>query len=450
VTQIDEYLRSNLDRYLAELSELCAQPSVSARGEGTRECSELVAHLLARHGLSVESYETAGNPVVVGRAAGRSPRTLLCYNHYDVQPPEPLELWTTPPYQPTIRDGALYARGSSDDKGELIARLAALDAVRAAHEGELPCHLLFVTEGEEEIGSPTVGQFVREHRGQLACDGSIWEGGGIGPDGAPELILGARGILAVSLSVRTMSRDAHSGGAELFPSAAWRLLRALSSLKDEDERILIPGFYEHARPPSALDLELIDKLPSFEAVYREVFGVKQFVLGRTGAALNRAVFEPTCNIQGIATGYTGEGDKTIIPAQASAKLDFRLLPDMTPDDILAKLRAHLDRAGFDDVQVEAYGTGMMPFKAPPDSPLVRLTAETGQAVYGKPARIVPIGGGSTPIYAFSGPLGNIPVVTAGVGYWDNRAHAPDEHVRLEDFLNGARHVARIMEGFAGI
>jgi len=162
------------------------------------------------------------------------------------------------------------------------------------------------------------------------------------------------------------------------------------------------------------------------------------------------VFEPTCNIQGIATGYTGEGDKTIIPAQASAKLDFRLLPDMTPDDILAKLRAHLDGAGFADVQVEAYGTGMMPFKAPPDSPLVRLTAETGQAVYGKPARIVPIGGGSTPIYAFSGPLGKIPVVTAGVGYWDNRAHAPDEHVRLEDFLNGARHVARIMEGFASI
>jgi acetylornithine deacetylase/succinyl-diaminopimelate desuccinylase-like protein len=158
------------------------------------------------------------------------------------------------------------------------------------------------------------------------------------------------------------------------------------------------------------------------------------------------VFEPTCNIQGITTGYQGAGDKTVIPAQASAKLDFRLVPDMEPDDIAAKLRAHLDATGFGDVLVHSFG-GTMPFKAPPDSPLVKLTAESGQAIYGQPARIVPIGGGSTPIHAFSGPLGGIPVVTAGVGYWDNRAHAPDEHVRVQDFLNGARHIARIMDGF---
>jgi acetylornithine deacetylase/succinyl-diaminopimelate desuccinylase-like protein len=449
MTQIDEFLQSNLDRYLGEVIELCAQKSVSARKEGTHECAELVGRLLARHGLSVQRFETAGNPILVGRAEGRSPRTLLCYNHYDVQPPEPLELWTTPPFEPAVRDGALYARGAADDKGELIARLAALDAVRAAHGGELPCNVLFVVEGEEEIGSPTVDQFVREHRDLLDCHGSIWEEGGIGPDGAPELILGARGILVVELSVQTMSRDAHSGGAEVLPSAAWRLVRVLHSLKDDNERILIRGFYDRVRPPSALDLELVDKLPTFEEVFREVYGVKQFVLGRSGPALNRAVFEPTCNIQGITTGYQGAGDKTVIPAQASAKLDFRLVPDMEPDDIAAKLRAHLDATGFGDVLVHSLG-GTMPFKAPPDSPLVKLTAESGQEVFGQPAHIVPIGGGSTPIYAFSGPLGGIPVVTAGVGYWDNRAHAPDEHVRVQDFLNGARHIARIMEGFAGI
>jgi acetylornithine deacetylase/succinyl-diaminopimelate desuccinylase-like protein len=449
MTQIDEFLKSNLDHYLGELFELCAQKSISARKDGMQECAELVGRLLARHGLSVQRFETAGNPVLVGRAEGRSPRTLLCYNHYDVQPPEPLELWTTPPFEPAVRDGALYARGAADDKGEFIARLAALDAVRAAHGGELPCNVLFVVEGEEEIGSPTVGQFVRDHRDLLACHGSIWEEGGIGPDGAPELVLGARGILVVELSVQTMSRDAHSGGAEVLPSAAWRLVRALHSLKDDNERILIRGFYDHVRPPSDLDLELLDKLPTFEEVFREVYGVKQFVLGRSGPALNRALFEPTCNIQGITTGYQGEGDKTIIPAKASAKLDFRLVPDMEPDEIAAKLRAHLDATSFGDVLVHSFG-GTMPFKAPPDSPLVRLTAASGQEVYGQPAQIVPIGGGSTPIYAFSGPLGGIPVVTAGVGYWDNRAHAPDEHVRVQDFLNGARHIARIMDGFAGI
>jgi len=284
----------------------------------------------------------------------------------------------------------------------------------------------------------------------LACDGSIWEGGGIGPDGAAELVLGARGILVVELSVQTMSRDAHSGNAHQFPSAAWRLVRVLNSLKDEDERISIKGFYDHALPPSALDLELLGRLPDSEEMMREVYGVKQFVLGRTGRALERAVFEPTCNIQGITTGYQGEGDKTIVPAQASAKLDFRLVPGMYPEDVLAKLRAHLDATGFGDVVIHNFGGGMMPFKSSPDSPLVKLTTDSGAEVYGKPTVIAPMSGGSTPIYAFAGPLGGIPVVTAGVGYWDNRIHAPNEHVRLQDFLNGARHVARIMDGFGAI
>src|SRR5258708_1587897 len=163
MTSIDDFLHSNLDHYLSELSELCAQPSISARKEGTKACAELVGRLLARHGLSVERHETPGNPVMVGRATGHWAGPLLCYNHSEVQPPEPLELWTTPPFEPTIRDGALYARGAADDKGELVARLAALDAVRAAHGGELPCNMLFVVEGEEEIVSPTSAPFVLAH-----------------------------------------------------------------------------------------------------------------------------------------------------------------------------------------------------------------------------------------------------------------------------------------------
>ena len=192
---IDAFLQQNLEDYIAELKRLCAQPSVSARSEGTRECAELVIDLLKKHGFRVQRFETPGNPVIVGHADGRSARTLLFYNHYDVQPPEPLDLWITPPFEPTIRDGALYARGAKDDKGELIARLAAVDAVRAGHDGALPCSVAFVVEGEEEIGSPHIARFVQENLGLLRCHGAIWEEGDINPSGSPiALFGGTRGL----------------------------------------------------------------------------------------------------------------------------------------------------------------------------------------------------------------------------------------------------------------
>ena len=444
----DRYLQATLGRYIEETARLCAQPSVSARGEGTEACAALVAGLLERCGLEVRRFETPGSPILVGRAPGRAPRTLLFYNHYDVQPPEPLELWTTPPYEPVVRDGALYARGAKDDKGELVARLAAVEAVRAAGGGELPCAVTFVVEGEEEVGSPHIAAFVRDHAGLLAGQGAVWEEGGVDAAGRPVVSLGRRGILAVELHVRTMKRDAHSGTAHLLPNAAWRLLRALATLKGPDERIRIPGFYDAVRPPSARDEELLDALPDDEARLREVYGPSAFVLGRRGSELNRAVFEPTCNIQGLTAGYQGRGSKTVIPAEASAKLDFRLVPDQDPQEVFERLRAHLDREGFEDVEM-TWGGAMRPSRVPPDEPLVALAARTGADVYGLPAVLVPMGGGSSPAYAFTEPLG-VPVVTAGVGYADNRTHAPDEHMRLADFLNGARHIARILEGFAAL
>jgi acetylornithine deacetylase/succinyl-diaminopimelate desuccinylase-like protein len=446
--QIDAFLEAHLDTYIAETGELCAQPSVSAKGEGMAACADVVAALLERHGFEVQQFATPGNPIVVGRAAGQSPRTLLCYNHYDVQPAEPFELWTTPPFEPVVRDGALYARGAKDDKGEFVARLAAVDAVRAAHGGTLPCGVTFVVEGEEEIGSPHVAQFVREHLDLLRCEGSIWEEGGIDAEGRSVVSLGKRGILYVELAVEVMLRDAHSGGASVLPNAAWRLLWALNSLKGPDERIRIPGFYDQALPPTAVDEALLAQLPSDEEEMRRDYGVTTFVRGATGAAFKRAVFEPTCNIAGITTGYQGAGMKTVIPAQATAKVDFRLVPDQDPDDILAKLRAHLDHEGFPDVTVRRLGA-MWPAKSPGDDPLVTLTARTGEEVYGLPTMLTPLTGGSSPVYAFAGPLG-IPVVTAGVGYPDSRTHAPDEHVRLDHFLLAARHIARILDGFAGL
>jgi len=446
---IDNFLQQHLDDYIAELVTLCAQPSVSATGAGIPDCADLVENMLSVRGFQIQRPKTAGNPIIVGRAAGLSERTLLFYNHYDVQPPEPLNLWTSPPFEPTIRDGALYARGAEDDKGEFVARLAAFDAVKAANNGQLPCNVIFVVEGEEEVGSPYIAEFVRNHSDMLACDGSVWEGGGLNADDRPGLVLGYRGILAVGLAVQSMNRDGHSGGAHALPSAAWRLLWAINSLKGPDERLRIRGFYDRALKPSALDASLLEKLPDPEAKLRRQLEVDAFAAGRQGKAINRAVFEPTCNIQGITTGYQGDGMKTVIPSRAEAKLDFRLVPDQDPDEIFALLQAHLASEGFSDVQLSRLGA-MWPAKVAPDDPLVLLTAETAEEVYGLPASIDPLVGGSSPVYAFAKPLGDIPVISAGTGYSDNRIHAPDEHVRLSDFMNGARHLARILDRFASL
>jgi acetylornithine deacetylase/succinyl-diaminopimelate desuccinylase-like protein len=448
-SQIDTFLQDHLDQYVQETAELCAQPSVSATGAGVPACASLVARILERHGFQVQRFETAGNPILVGRSGGLSERGMLLYNHYDVQPPEPLALWTSPPFEPVVRAGALYARGAADDKGEFIARLAALDALRQVNGGSLPCRVTCVLEGEEEIASPHIAQFVREHLPLLESDAAIWEGGGVDPQGRPGTTLGCRGVLSVELAVEMLNQDAHSGMAHMLPNAAWRLVRALHSLKDPAEHILIPGFYAQARPPSPRDLELLEALPDSEAWARSTFGVGSFVNGLTGRQLDRAVFNCTCNIDGLTAGYQGAGMKTVIPARATAKLDFRLVPDQDPDDIFAKLRLHLDNQGFTDVSTRLLGA-MWPYKAAADDPVIRLAARTAEEVYRQPYQIDPLAGGSSPIYAFAGPLGNIPVLWAGVGYADNRAHSPDEHVRLQDLLNGARHIARILDGFAGL
>ncbi|MGQ0568685.1 MAG: M20/M25/M40 family metallo-hydrolase, partial [Armatimonadota bacterium] len=232
---LDSFLHDRLTDYVGETAYLCAQPSISAQRQGLPECAAVVAGMLERRGFEARQVPTAGAPVVVGRLRGRSDRTLLFYNHYDVQSVDPLNLWTSPPFEPTVRDGALYARGAKDDKGEFVARLAAVDAVRAAYGGTSPCGVTFVVEGEEEIGSPYIARFVREHRDTLASHGAIWDEGGVDADGRPVVSLGRRGILAVELAVETMAQDAHSGNAHALPNAAWRLLRALASLKGPDE-----------------------------------------------------------------------------------------------------------------------------------------------------------------------------------------------------------------------
>ena len=441
---VDARIAERLDGWMDELASLCRQPSVSARHEGIEDCARLVAGMLERRGFSVELTAAGGNPVVLARATGRnSDRTLLCYNHYDVQPPEPLEQWVTGPFEPSIRDGALYARGAKDDKGDFLARLAALDALRDV-TGDLPCRVIFLVEGEEEIGSPNLPAWVDAHLEELRADASIWEEGGVDSAGHPLLALGARGLLYVELSVQALAHDAHSGGANLVPSAAWRLVWALATLKDREERVLIPGFYDGVRSPTEAEERLLDRLPSEEEALKRDFGLSRLLLGRTGSMVPRAPWEPTCNIAGIGSGYQGPGSKTIVPALATAKVDFRLVPGQDPHDIAGKLRTHLDSHGFQDVSFEILGAER-PGLTSAEEPFVRLAAETGLEVYGKPARLVPLNGGTTPKYLFT--ERGVPVVAPGVGYPGSRVHSPNEHVRLRDFELAARHLARLIGGF---
>ena len=445
---IDSYLEKNLYKSIAELSRLVAQPSISAQGIGLKECANLVADMLRARGFSAEVMDTEGAPVVFGERKGKSDKTLLFYNHYDVQPPEPLELWDSPPFEPSLRDGKLYGRGVSDDKSHIVARLHAIDALLDV-DGELPCNIKFIIEGEEETASVHLHEFVRDNKEKLAADACIWEFGSVDHRGVPMQYLGLRGICYVELSVESLGTDVHSGiGGSIFPNAAWRLVWALSTLKGQDERIRIPGFYDDVKEPSVRDRELMEALPDVAEEYRRRYGVKEFLKGISGGTdlKMEEVFVPTCTICGLTSGYQGPGSKTVLPAKASAKVDFRLVPDQKPEDIFRKLRAHLDAEGFQDVQITFLG-GEPAARTDPDDSFVQTVVKTAEEIYEFPMELVPMIGGSGPSYPFVHDLG-LPVATAGLGYPDTRAHAPNENIRLDLYLQHARHMARLLKEFA--
>jgi acetylornithine deacetylase/succinyl-diaminopimelate desuccinylase-like protein len=446
-SSIDLYIDAHLDESLAELSRLCAQPSVSAQNWGLSETAEMVAEMLRKRGFDTIVYPTGGAPVVLGERKGRSDKTLLFYNHYDVQPPEPLELWVTPPFEPTQRDGKLFARGVNDDKGHFTSRIFAIDALLDA-DGELPCNVKFVLEGEEETSSEHLKPFVLGHIDELQADACIWEFGGVDFRDVPMEYLGLRGICYVELSVETANQDVHSGtGGSIFPNAAWRLVWALNTLKGPDERIRIPGFYDAVREPSARERELIEALPETADEYKTRYGLKSFLKGLTGGVELRLaeVYQPTCTICGLTSGYQGPGSKTVLPARASAKIDFRLVPDQTPEQIVRLLRAHLDAQGFSDIAIDVLG-GESPARTDPDDPFVKLVVDSAEEPYGQPMQVVPMIGGSGPNGVFIDAL-HIPIATSGVGHPGGQAHAPNENLRLDLYLKGTKHVARILKNF---
>jgi acetylornithine deacetylase/succinyl-diaminopimelate desuccinylase-like protein len=432
--KLSAYLAANAGEAQALLERLCRQPSVVAQGQGMAEMADLTEGLLRDAGFTTRRLLAEGAPpAIYGELKGKSDYTLLLYDHYDVQPAEPLDLWDSPPFEPTVRDGKLYARGSSDDKGEIAARLAAIRALRAVY-GELPITIRWIIEGEEEIGSPHFAAIAEPYADLLKADGCLWEGSGFAPDGRPELVLGTKGLLYVQLDVRGTGVDAHSGNAPILPSAAWRLVQALATLRAPGGRVTIPGFYDAVRSPSDTELAALADQADMDEKLRAVYGIDRFVDGLAGAALReRLSFSPTCNLAGLGSGYTGEGSKTVLPAKAMAKIDFRLVPDQEPADILAKLRAHLDAHDYTDIAITTFGDSE-PVVTPIDDPFVRRVAAIAEAYSGKPPSVTPIIGGTLPLLGALRRFVGVPgLCTPGNPvYWANGAHAPNEHIRLSD------------------
>ncbi|HEX8807165.1 MAG TPA: M20/M25/M40 family metallo-hydrolase, partial [Candidatus Aquilonibacter sp.] len=374
------YIEKNLDGYIAELTEFASIPSVSSQSTGIAEAARWLQQALLRRGVDARILPTAGNPVVVGKI-GAGKRTVLLYNHYDVQPPEPLDAWSTPPFEPTLRDGKLFGRGAIDDKGEIVARLAALDVLRERYGNELPLALTFFVEGEEESGSPNLELFVVDHRDLLAADACIWEAGQVDNQGRPQLWLGLRGMLYVELVARTLKHDAHSGWAHVLPNAAWRLIEALATLRDRDGNVTIDGFSDGLVGPTPRQRELLRNLPDETLGYREEYGIERFVAGREVLAMREAVFMPTCNISGIWAGHIEHGSKTVIPATAHVRIDFRLAPDQDPQRCLRALSAHLARHGFGDIEVHQ-SQGERAACSDPDHPFISLAIDVLRERYG--------------------------------------------------------------------
>ncbi|HZP25559.1 MAG TPA: M20/M25/M40 family metallo-hydrolase [Dehalococcoidia bacterium] len=443
-----ERIDQQMNESFSLLQEFCRLPSVSAQGTAIEQTAEFIAGELRKLEFETQIIpkRAGGQPVVYAYHPGVVDRTILLYGHYDVQPAEPLDLWSTPPFEPALVGDRLYGRGISDNKGNIIARIAAIRAWKETR-GELPCAVKFCLEGDEEIGSPQMEPFVEEHRDLLTADACLWEGGDITWEGRPQVTLGVKGLLYVELAVKTIARDAHSSWATTLPNAAWRLVWALNSIKSPDESILVDGFFDDVRAPTPEELAAIAAMPSDESETLASYEIGEFLCGVRGADFrSRHLLEPTASVDGLLSGYTGAGPKTVLPAEAMAKMDFRLVPAQDPDDIFAKLRAHLDRHGFSDVALRKLSSEHAARTAP-THPFVSVVTEATREVYGKEPVVIPSMAGTGPLHPFMATLG-LPTADCGVGYPDNRIHAPDENIRTDDFRNGVKAIAALLEKFA--
>jgi acetylornithine deacetylase/succinyl-diaminopimelate desuccinylase-like protein len=442
------WIDAHQETAIADLQRFCRQPSVAAQGWGMEEMAALVVETMRELGAETIAVPTEGYPVVVGQLQGVGTRRLAIYNHYDVQPPDPVEDWGVSPFEAVIRDGLVYARGVADTKGNLVARLWAAKAWLTVH-GMLPCDVTFLVEGEEEIGSPHLGAFAAAHQDLVRADACLWESGYRDAQGQLALYAGVKGLLYVELRTQGVAYDLHSSQAPLAPNAAWRLIKALGTLHDQSGRVHIPGFYDAVRPPTEREHELIHRFPIDAESLRRLWRIERLKGSDQDpvSLTEQLLFWPTCNICGIWSGYSGPGTKTILPATAGVKIDFRLVPDQDPETILALLRRHLVNEGFDDVEVVEL-EGERPAQSSLETPLLDALIRSARRIYGVDPRVLPRMAATGPMEQLCQRYGVPAIGGAGVGHLGSRTHAPDENIRLADFVLGIKHVAALLAEFA--
>lgn len=443
LSRFDRYVDRNARNFAERLQALCRMPSVAARGTGMRAMVEAVEQAMQRVGIGTRLFKMGtGYPIIYGEC-GSGP-TYLVYGHYDVQPVGHLTDWTVGPFSGSILDGKLYARGAANSKGDLLARLVAVEAYQKTF-GKLPISLRFIVEGEDGLGSPNLFKFTSEHTDLLAAKGCLWDEGYRDTKERPVISLGFKGITFLELRAHGARADLHSKWGAIVPNPAWRLVQALSTITSPKGVITIDGFSSHLAPISAADAEALQAIELDEAGLKKEFRISGWVRSMKGPALVKEhIFGPTCTICGIQTGHTDAGAKTVLPSTAMARLDFRLVPDLTPSLVLELLREHLDVRGFKDIEIIELGSAPLA-KASSTSRVARSVIEPAIEVYGTAALVYPMDPSSGPVGAVCGVSSPAtPVASFGVSYAGSNPHGPDENIRLDDFLLSVKFLGRVI------
>jgi acetylornithine deacetylase/succinyl-diaminopimelate desuccinylase-like protein len=430
------------DEALETLLRLVAQPSISTRNEGVRECAAMLQDIMGTAGISTRLLPTEGHPAIYGEVEGPSGApTILFYGHYDVQPPEPVELWRTPPFEPTVRNGRVYGRGVADNKGQHLCHILAVHAWCEVAD-ELPVTVKFLIEGEEEMGSPHLANLVRERRHLFGADLVYTSDGGMHPSGRPAVYFGVRRLLFVEVEIRGANSDAHSGNkGNVLPQPAWELVELLHSLRGPDRRAAFPGFYEHVRLPTPKQESALREIPFDRNSFLAEHGLDESPISDSVDYYRRLTLEPTFNIAGLVSGYTGEGMKTIIPSRAVAKIDFRLVPDQDPDEVFeAFARAVAERNP--KAEVRRLGA-TAPSLTDPSLPVSETVIGAVRDSWGTEP-IVSSLGGTLPDYVFTRIL-DVPSVIVPYANHDEQNHAPNENLRLDCFFAGISTTLHVLD-----
>ena len=448
---LEDFLRKNDSRIHEELFDFLRIPSVSAKTEhnaDTKRAAEWVKNSLDKIGVPAKIYRTAGHPIVVGewRKAPGAP-TVLIYGHYDVQPAEPIELWTSPPFEPTVRDGKIFARGSVDDKGQLFLHIKALEAHLATRK-KLPVNVVVIAEGEEEVGSDHLASFVEEQRNLLKADAVVISDSAMFAPGLPSILSSLRGLAYFEINVQGPASDLHSGsygGAIVNPAMA--LARILATFHDENGRIAIPGFYDKVREWDPKIREQMRSLPFDDQTLMKETGVDALGGEKGYTTLEKLWIRPTCEVNGLLSGYTGEGAKTVLPAKAMAKVSCRLVPDQDPADIEKVMEAHVAKVTPKGVKVRVdHLHGGRPWRAELHGPIYDAARRALRAAFGKEP-VITGEGGSIPVVGDFEKILGAPVLLVGFGLPGENAHAPDEWMSDENFRLGMRAIATLWDEY---